>query len=716
MADQVTMGASRALGEGYHKHEVPALYLKKWQKTVDVAAQACGASAALIRRVWSDRLEVLVSSSGEALPCCPPGKTTALGAGLFCERVLATRSPLMVADALEAPEWREGPDANQGMLSYLGVPLLWPDKTVFGTLCLLSTQPLAFTTANQDLLDQLKEVIEGDFRILHYSRELDRRKAILEEQVAERTASLRLILDSAAEAIYGIDLDGRCTFCNQASLRILGYADAQELLGKDMHALVHHSRADGQPIPLEECRIIRAVRRGDEIHVDDEVLWRKDGTSFPAEYWSYPQRKGDRLVGAVITCLDITERKRAEQEIRRLNAGLEERVRERTAQLSALNQVLNESELRLKQAQQIGRVGSWEWVLADETICWSDELYELLGLSPEAAKPSLSLFLERVHPEDRERLRQRMEDLRLGKAAFDEHYRLLLPDGSIRLMHGVSERVFEQGDRPVRVIGIAQDITEQKRLEQQLREQFEQLMELDRLKSNFVNSVTHELRTPLTSIRGYSEFLADELGGSLTPLQRSYVTEIERGALRLELLLDDLLDFARIEAGTFRLMCQEADFYSKVDEIVESLQPLALQAQVRLERILPPEPLLFSMDARRIGQVLLNLINNALKFTPPGGRVQVRTRIEGEAVRCEVEDTGEGIAPEDFPKLFTRFGQLPAGLKKGSGTGLGLSISKALIEAHGGSIGVESTFGQGSVFWFTLPLTRAADDPGVQLG
>jgi PAS domain S-box-containing protein len=148
-----------------------------------------------------------------------------------------------------------------------------------------------------------------------------RRRA--EEALRESEEQIRLLLDSTAEAVYGIDLDGRCTFCNAACLRLLGYIDSRDLLGKTMHRRIHHSRADGTPYPLEECRIYQAFRRGEEEHVEDEVLWRADGTSFPAEYWSYPVRRGDEVVGAVVTFVDITERRRAEEEVRTLNAALE---------------------------------------------------------------------------------------------------------------------------------------------------------------------------------------------------------------------------------------------------------------------------------------------------------------------------------------------------------------------------------------------------------
>lgn len=240
-----------------------------------------------------------------------------------------------------------------------------------------------------------------------------------------------------------------------------------------------------------------------------------------------------------------------------------------------------------------------------------------------------------------------------------------------------------------------------------MQEQYSRLKELDQLKGNFVNAVTHELRTPLTSIMGYAEFLEDESGGSLAPRQREFVQNIQRGAKRMENLLKDLLDFAQIDAGTFRLKLEETDFKKVANEILDSLRPLAAESGIKLEFSLPQESCSFRLDPMRIGQVLTNLLNNAIKFTPPGGNVCLRAGVEGDHLLCEIQDTGEGMRSEDIPLLFQRFMQLDAGVRKGKGTGLGLHISKVLVEAHGGTIGIRSELGKGTTSWFTLPCIQA---------
>jgi two-component system, cell cycle sensor histidine kinase and response regulator CckA len=155
---------------------------------------------------------------------------------------------------------------------------------------------------------------------------LEEQTSLLEEEIAERRQAeealitseekLRLILDSTGEAIFGIDLEGRCSFCNSACLRMLGYSRAEELLGQNMHLMIHHSTKDGRAVPVEECGVYRALQRGERFYSAEEILWRADGSTFPAEYWCYPQHKGGELVGSVATFIDVTERKQLEEQFR----------------------------------------------------------------------------------------------------------------------------------------------------------------------------------------------------------------------------------------------------------------------------------------------------------------------------------------------------------------------------------------------------------------
>jgi PAS domain S-box-containing protein len=161
--------------------------------------------------------------------------------------------------------------------------------------------------------------------------EIKRGREKLEALVQSRTrelegkeSQLRLLLESTAEAIYGIDMEGNCAFCNPACLRLTGYERAEELLGNNMHDQIHHSRQDGSVYPVAECFIFQAFQKGTGTHITGEVMWRADGSSFPAEYWPYPQRRANEVVGAVVTFLDITESRRVEEQLRLAQASVEE--------------------------------------------------------------------------------------------------------------------------------------------------------------------------------------------------------------------------------------------------------------------------------------------------------------------------------------------------------------------------------------------------------
>lgn len=162
--------------------------------------------------------------------------------------------------------------------------------------------------------------------ILLLRRQVERKTAALaqrEARLQESSAMIRLLLDSTAEAIFGLDLQGNCTFCNAACLRMLGYERAEQFIGNNMHALIHHSRADGSPIAQEDCAIHQAFRLGTEVHVDDQVLWRADGSCFPVECWSHPIRREGRMLGAVVTFVDISQRKGAEAALKQKNQEME---------------------------------------------------------------------------------------------------------------------------------------------------------------------------------------------------------------------------------------------------------------------------------------------------------------------------------------------------------------------------------------------------------
>jgi len=259
-------------------------------------------------------------------------------------------------------------------------------------------------------------------------------------------------------------------------------------------------------------------------------------------------------------------------------------------------------------------------------------------------------------------------------------------------------------------VGLFQEIQEKGR---QLETVNERLKELDRLKSDFVSNVSHELRTPLTAIKGAVDLLLREVPGHLNESQTHYLTRVRSNTQHLAGLINDLLDLAKIGEGKVELKGVRVSVGGLVHEVMETVKPIAAEKPVLLEVKVPEPSVLVWADRDKVTQVLLNLIGNAIKFTPPQGRVTVSASRDGtEWAQVSVNDNGPGISAEECQKIFEKFYQVSeGGGLKPKGTGLGLAISKALVELHGGKIWVESEEGRGSTFSFTLPVSGSQHLP-----
>ena len=256
----------------------------------------------------------------------------------------------------------------------------------------------------------------------------------------------------------------------------------------------------------------------------------------------------------------------------------------------------------------------------------------------------------------------------------------------------------EQG-QTVGMVSVLTDVTKQK--------------ELEELKAKFVSNVSHELRTPIVTIQKALAIVHDESTGPLNDAQRKFIEISERNLQNLSRLINDLLDMAKLEAGKMRLECKGDRISEVIRMTVENLQPWAKAKGVSLLMEAPEGLPEIEMDGQRIGQVLTNLIGNAIKFTPSSGTIRTSARPTERGLEVSVADTGPGIPAEELPKLFDRFQQATTRTMTDiSGTGLGLSIAKEIVELHGGEIWVESEQGKGTTFRFSLPLHAQQADTG----
>lgn len=232
-----------------------------------------------------------------------------------------------------------------------------------------------------------------------------------------------------------------------------------------------------------------------------------------------------------------------------------------------------------------------------------------------------------------------------------------------------------------------------------------ELRHLQRVRREFVDNISHELRTPLTNVRLLTESLARDLEESVDLERvRDRVGRIEVETGHLVQMVNELLDLARIEGGGAQLLIDEVDVGEVVGSVVERLSPFAERQGIALESVVAPDLPAVRGDAERLGQALVNIVHNAVKFSPSGSRVIVRGEPDGEDVLVSVADSGPGIAPADQARIFERFYKVDRARVRGKGgTGLGLAIARHVVEGHGGRIWVESTEGRGSTFFFSMP-------------
>lgn len=297
---------------------------------------------------------------------------------------------------------------------------------------------------------------------------------------------------------------------------------------------------------------------------------------------------------------------------------------------------------------------------------------------------------------------------RNGRKSVHEEI-VTIPNQEPVILETIKTPLFEPGGERHGMLLVGRDVTDRKKMEREVIRQtveLEKAKELNRFKNDIVNAVSHDLRTPITAIIGFTEMLQDELE-TLPEAPAGYVEQIQHNTRRLMTLVDDLLDFARIEAGAFRLDRREADLGETIRMVVDGLYPLAREKNLQLKVYVSDRPMVLLFDTHRIEQVLINLIGNAIKFTEPGGTVTVRATVSPSQTQVEVTDTGIGISAESLPYVFEKFFQVAPSPRQTGGTGLGLSIAKALVDAHGGTIGARSTLGAGSTFWFTLPAPKS---------
>lgn len=365
---------------------------------------------------------------------------------------------------------------------------------------------------------------------------------------------------------------------------------------------------------------------------------------------------------------------------------------------------LRQSQARLTTAQTIARLGNWELMVKTGEMIWSEQLFELSGLPQLAGAPNYDDFLAMCHPEDRESLNQHVTAAATQGTPYRTIFRFIRPDGTLRHIESRGEAAIDDQDQVSRVFGVAQDISER--------------YEIDRIKDEFIGIVSHELRTPMTAIQSSLMMLSSGAFAKKPEQAADMLRIAQTNTDRLVRLVNDILDLERLEAGEAELMLQPYPIADLIKAVIETLQPLAAQNQIQL--VWHPHPATVYADPDAIIQTLTNLVSNAIKFSHPGGHVVLAAAINDEVshdchsdapqLQLSVTDQGRGIPANKLESIFNRFQQVDAlDSRKKGGTGLGLAICKKIVAKHGGQIWAESVLGEGSTFFFTLPLVTTCE-------
>jgi PAS domain S-box-containing protein len=474
------------------------------------------------------------------------------------------------------------------------------------------------------------------------------------------------------------DRAGRFLQVNRAMCELTGYGE-EELLGKRFSDITHPDDLDVS-VALKQRMLAGELSRYQitkrYLHPDGHAVWVQVHMSLVRDSSGNPMY-------TIAQIEDITERKRVEESVQR-------------------------SSRQLAEAQKLAQIGSWEWSPLSGEATRSDELYRIFGWDPGVEVPALEAFLELVHPDEREHVRETLEASVANCEPFRFEARIVRADGATRIIESYGEVVAVVGGRAAKLVGTVQDVTERRQVEEELVRRREAERE-HKARSEFLSRISHELRTPMNSILGFAQLLEMD---ELTEAQHENVELISKGGHHLLQLINEVLEISRIESGNLTVSVEPVHVESTVAEVLDLVRPLAAEHGVALEnRLADDGDHHVAADHQRLKQVLLNLLSNAIKYNRQGGSVRISLEAPApERVLVLVTDTGRGIPEDKLAHVFSPFDRLGAEQTTIEGTGLGLTLSKHLVEAMGGTLGVESEPWIGSTFIVGL---AAADGSGV---
>ncbi|TQD25655.1 PAS domain S-box protein [Methanolobus vulcani] len=508
--------------------------------------------------------------------------------------------------------------------------------------------------------------------------------------LSNNVGQLRALLNTIPDLVWLKDVDGAYLGCNHKFERFFGAKEA-EIIGKTDYDFVDKELAD-----FFRKKDIEALEAEKPSMNEEEITYADDGHKEYLETIKSPMYdSGGQLIGVLGVGRDITERKEAEVKIKNKKEKLFQIINGNPTPTF----VINNDHVVTHWNKAIERLTG---VKTEDVIGtkreWTKTLYGF-------ERPTLAdLLVDNRVDEIKEFYAKKNFQVSFIKEGYQaEDYFPIL--GKWLLF--TAAPIKDSDNKIVGAIETLQDITVLKQAVKAMFDAKNTAEHSSRVKSEFLASMSHELRTPLTSVIGFSDVLQDGVAGELTEKQLGYVNNINSSGKHLLALINDVLDLSKIEAGKMDLQCEKFVFSAIMNDVNESITFLVAKKNIDLKFVDEIKDIEIFADKLKTKQILLNLIDNAIKFTPPNGIISVIAKQTGKDVQISVSDTGIGIPHDKLKEIFDPFSQVDAShTRRYAGTGLGLALVKQFVQMHDGRIWVESEEGKGSTFTFTIPIEQ----------